>query len=203
MSVRKLIGPPSVWTEPFSELVIRWHKRLPEEERDAVGSASIAAQRATERATRVLEYSGLERAPEIQSARQWETRWNAAAQWKRLCEHLKRIEVEVVYDGGGSGRGADLNRRALEAAGDSEAVLIVERTLVEQRELARAQQCPLELSVDDLSVLALAREVFAIESVRIGRPPRAPWVDDLASCEFPRLLLGLPFSPLVFQLIGR
>lgn len=203
MTVRKLIGPPSLWTEPFPELVVRWHKRLPEEKRDEVGSASMAAQRATERARRVLDYSTLESAPVINSARQWETRWDCGKHWKRLVEHLRARDCEVIYDVKGSGHGVDLSTSALRADDAGQTILLLEQVLIAQRDAARAGRCPLPLTVDDMAVIGLAREVFAIEAQRIGRPPKAAWVDELAPTEFARLLLGLPFSPLVFQLLRK
>jgi len=201
VTVRKLIGPPSIWTEPFTEHVLRWHRSHPEEERDRIGSASIAAQKATERGLRVLAYSKLQPGREILSARMWEARWEPKTEWARLADHAERIGGHIVREKYASRRQADVQSAALSAPGDGQTILILERTLNEQLEAVRQHDCPLDLRIDDLAVFALAREVYALECDRIGRPPRDPWIDELGRHEFTRTLLGLPFSPLVFQLI--
>ena len=90
---------------------------------------------------------------------------------------------------------------ALAAEGEGKTLLILERTLEEQLEAVIAHDCPIEITLNDLAVFALARDIYAVECERIGRPPRDAWIDDLGRHEFTRILLGLPFSPLVFQLI--
>lgn len=195
-----LIGTQPIWFEPFGELVIRWFARQGEELRAEIGGTAEAILRAEQRAARVLEYSRLKPMRALKTAREWQTRWEPREAWQQLAAHLDRLGWQALRVRSDDDRRTHLAHHALEET-ERQVVLVVDHHLRERARTAKDAGCALDLTEDDLAPLVLAEEIYEIESGRLGRPPK-PWVDELARPEFAKRLLGWPFHPLVFGLIG-
>ena len=194
-----ILGTQPIWFEPFGELVVRWYQRQPEEIRSEAKSTAEAILRAEKRAARVLEFSGLTPMRKIKTAREWQTRWDAKGAWEILAAHLDKLGWDVL-------RARDLDDRRNQVAraalgeGERQSIVLLDPHLRQRAADANAAGCALELNEEDMAAIALAEELYEIESRRIGRPPRE-WVEELARPEFTRRLLGLPFHPLILTLV--
>jgi hypothetical protein len=195
----RVIGSEPIWNEPFGELVLRWFKRQPVEVREAIGGPAEAQLRVERRAALVLEHSGLQPARPLVTPREWETRWDARATWERLVAHTRARGWDVLLEPG-TARGTRWAPTAL-AESEERAIVISEQVVEDLGRLATDSGCLLGLTTRDLAPVVLAREVYALESPRIGNPP-PEWVEQLAAAEFARRALGLPFHPMIFDLLA-
>lgn len=194
----RIIGSREIWNEPFADLVIRWFRRQPESFQAEFGGPADLIGRIERRALRVIDFCALEPARALKSLREWETRWNGREQWNRLSAHAAHLGWRVLREEG-AGHGASLTQATLGATG-AQVIVIAEEPLRQQLAHARENGCLLPLTGDDLATVTLAREIYALETQRMGKPPQE-WVEEVAQHEFARRLLGLPFHPLVFALI--
>ncbi|MDK2973463.1 MAG: hypothetical protein PWP23_3218 [Candidatus Sumerlaeota bacterium] len=196
----RVIGSTPIWNEPFGELVLRWFHRQSPELRERIGGPAEAQLRVERRAARLMELAGIAPARALSSPREWETRWNARAQWDRLVAHADRRGWDVVIDPDDT-RGLRWTATAL-AESDRKTILVADQALEVLAAQASLSGCLLGLRAEDLAPLALAIQLYGIEAARLGNPPQE-WVDELGALEFTRRVLGLPFHPLVFQLLDN
>lgn len=197
----KPIASRSIWFESFPQLVTRWWDMQPASVRSQAGEGPAdAVERAIRRAERVIEACGAAPMRQLRNSREWEARWNAEDAWKTLAAALDRMGWDAVRDKAGTGT-AHLAKTALFES-DREAVVVAEAPLEEQRRFAVEQGLLLPLTTDDLAAMALARELYQLAVEKLGSSA-APWTEQLARHEFCRRILGLPFSPLVLELLQK
>jgi hypothetical protein len=189
-----------MWKESTLELVTRWWGRHGDAQKAEMESPAVALERAETRAQRVLDYCQLPAARHMKTPREWQVGFDPKASWDRLSIPLRhwgwdiaRQRTEPTF--------TNISQTALEHE-DKPLVVVADAPLERQLAHAKATLCPYELDIPHLAAIALARELYAAGSDRMGALPR-PWVDELASPAFAQLVLGLPFSPLIFVVLPQ
>jgi len=187
-----------LFTETWDEVAKRALKRGREGFPPAPELESVAdAVRA-----RVGVLAGLARikpAVALRNRRDWEGRWDAEAQWKRLSGAVMRWGVSPVLNDGTS----EFARFDAVHLGDSSSLVLYRGDLQREMESLAAALAEWPMSVQDYAVVSLAGELFHLLVAKAGKPPRDPWIDALAESLFVKEVLGLPFSPLAFDLLRR
>ncbi len=139
------------------------------------------------------------RAVPLRNRRDWEGRWNADSEWKRLCGAFRRWGVDPVLHDGTS----EFARFDAVHLGGRNSLVLYRGDLQREMDLLADALAAWPMSTADYAVLSLAGELFHLLVGKAGKPPRDPWVDALAESLFVRDLLGLPFSPLALDLLRR
>ncbi|MCB2155490.1 hypothetical protein KQI84_11445 [bacterium] len=192
------IGSREIWFDTFPQLAVRWFRRQPKSLQEEIGSSAEASLRAEERVRTLIRYGRIKPSRALKTPREWEVWWDASEEWARLRRILTGFGWGVVRHRGDASRTEVL----LDAQEESDlpVVVIVERILQEQARIAVDGGLNLPLKADDLAPMALSRELFQVIAEKIGSAP-SPWVDELAQFEFSRVVLGLPFHPMVLWLL--
>lgn len=192
------IGTQEIWFDTFPQLAVRWYRRQAQSLQEEIGSAADVSLRAEDRVRKLIRYGRIKPSQPLKTPREWEVRWNAREQWTRLSRVLTSFGWGVVRHRGAASR-TDVLLDAQEES-DLPVVFIVESVLQDQARLAKELGLNLPLMADDLAPVALSRELFQVMAEKIGPLP-SPWVDELAQFEFSRVVLGLPFHPMVLWLM--
>ena len=135
----------------------------------------------------------------LRNRRDWEGRWDADAQWKRLAGAVMRWGVTPVLNDGTS----EFARFDAVHLGDASSLVLYRGDLQREMEALPDALEAWPMSLQDYAVVSLAGELFHLLVAKAGKPPRDPWIDALAESMFVREVLGLPFSPLALDLLRR
>lgn len=189
----------SMWLESPREILIRWFNRQTPERRAAMVSPEDAFERAAKRAAVVLKATQLGASTPTTAPRGWGARWNPKAQIERMTTTLERWDNAVMVVS--SIADPDAMARAERNAGDAASLIAVDRSVVESWvAYLKTVSSPYEFDAATVEALTLAHELYAASCQRLGNEA-LPWVEQLGCAEFQRVLLGLPFSPLVLSLL--
>lgn len=192
------IANTPIWFESTLEVAARYLRTLSDAEREAIGRPVEALSKAEQRAAKVLIASKLEPARPITTLREWDTRWDASAAWRRIKERIMDLGgVVLIHKGGGDA--VDVSRDVL-AAQEQDTVVLDREALRAKARAASANGLLIPLADDDMLVIGLAAELHDLVSRRMGGPP-LEWVAALSEPLFVQRLLGLPFNPMVLQFV--
>jgi hypothetical protein len=198
-SITRTLGA-QLWHESDLELIIRWWGRQTDALKAEIESPEAALERARTRAQRVLDFCQLPAAKPMKTPRQWQVGFDPAAAWERLCVPLRHWGWDIARQRD-EPTFTNITRTALEHA-DKPLVVVADAPLKIKLSLAQATKCPFELDLPHLAAMALALELYSVASERMGALPK-PWVDEVAAPAFAQLVLGMPFSPMIFALFPK
>lgn len=186
-----------LFLEPWQDLVRRWLRRLPVDERPTMPIDELmdAGQK---RAADLRKIARI-RAPRVLTTqREWEAFWNARERWEALEGALGVHAWKVRLMPGHS----DLSTAPMQAQerGSRNLAMIYEADLDDMFEALQKGNVSYPIAPADFAVLELADELYRILALKIGKPPREPWVDEIARPLFQQEVLGTPFNPLAIRL---
>jgi len=139
------------------------------------------------------------RAPRaLNSQREWEAFWNARERWEAL-EGALGVHGWKARLMPGHGDPSTAPMQAQER-GARNLAMIYEDDLDDMFEALQKGNVSYPIAPADFAVVELADELFRILSLKIGKPPREPWVDEVARPLFQQQVLGTPFNPLAIRL---
>lgn len=186
-----------VWTESFEEIAHRWRRRRKDDALAALPMEDIATAAAL-RADKVLAYLKARPLPPLDTPRKWQAFWNAAEAKEMLVGLLRRFQWEPLRLPGTP----DTTTAPVDAQRRTEnVVLLYEGALAAAAERAAEAGSPYGLTPLDFEVFTLAAELYEIAKGKMGKPERDAWLALTARSRFQRKLLGLPFEPLLFELL--
>lgn len=189
----------AMWRESPREIVIRWYRRQSPESQAAMVGPDEALERGTKRAGVVLRQTGLGSTPPMVTPRDWIAKWKPATQIERIVNTLARWEHTVVSVP--SLDDAEAMARAERNAPEATSLIALDRSVIDHWLVyLRGASSPYEFDAPTIEALTLAHELYAATCERLGSEA-LPWVELLGCAEFQRLLLGLPFSPLLLGLL--
>lgn len=188
-----------MWQESPREVAIRWFNRQPAEQQAAMGSADDALARGAKRAAVVLKQTQLGPAYDMKTPRDWVSRWKPQPQIDRIVNTLARWDHTVVRVS--SLDDPEAMARAERNAPDATSLVALDQSLIAHwLDYLKTASSPFEFDAPTIEALTLAHELYAATCERLGSEA-LPWVEQLGCAEFQRVLLGLPFSPLVLGLL--
>jgi hypothetical protein len=189
----------AMWRESPREIVIRWYRRQSPESQAAMVGPDEALERGIKRASVVLRQTGLGPTPPMATPRDWIVKWRPALQVERIVNTLARwghtvVRVPSLDD-------AEAMARAERNAPEATSLIALDHSVVDRwLQYLRGASSPYEFDVPTIEALTLAHELYAATCERLGSEAQ-PWVEQLGCAEFQRVLLGLPFSPLLLGLL--
>ena len=192
-----------LWYETFPELVARWFNAKTSAERlKLVNSARISIA-AEERSRTLMEHARVKPLPKLTTARQWDVRWEPKAAWEHVRKGIRRFNWDCKRT-----RTSVVRQEMMIAAqeldtgtGGAPLVLVEDRVLETLAAKAKAGGLLLKASPADLAPLVLARELFWLAAEAKPMAGAGEYLDELACHDFVERLLGLPFSPMVFDFL--
>lgn len=187
-----------IWLDRFPDLVYRWfHRQTPELQIELIAPRNVQ-DRVDRRVHRMLELAKLTPKPLPQTTREWETSWNIRVLWKLIVAKLDECNCDVIrHDKQSSDH--DVSMSALHEA-DRDSLVLVEDALENILLFCKTEGLELPFTTNDIALLICGREYYNRLALRAGNAPR-PWVDELAGPTFVQLAFGLPFNPLVIEIL--
>jgi hypothetical protein len=163
-----------------------------------VVSPAAVSDRVEKRVHRMFELAGLKERPRPQTIREWEVRWNTRDLWKQVTELLDGFQCDVILHGE-AGTDHSVTMAVLHET-ERDSIVLVESTLKDLVNFCRQEGLEVPLTPRDMAIILSAREYYLRLARKVGNQP-LPWVDELGGPTFVQGLLGLPFNPLVVDLL--
>lgn len=188
----------SIWLDRFPDLVYRWFHRQSTELQVELVSPRDVQDRVERRVFRMLELAKLAPRPIPQTAREWETSWDIRKNWKLIVAKLDEQMCDVIRHDKQS-TDHDVSMSALHES-ERDSLVLVEEALESILAFCKNEGLDLPMTTNDIALMICAREYYNKLAKRAGNAPR-PWVDQLAGPTFVQRAFGIPFNPLVIELL--
>jgi hypothetical protein len=189
-----------LFLETWQDLVRRWLRRLPVDDRPTMPLDDLldAGQK------RAADLRGISRirAPRVLATqREYEAFWNVRERWDALEGALGVHGWKVRLMPGR----LDPSTAPMQAQerGERNLAMIYGDDLDDMYEALQKGNVSYPVVPADFAVLELADELYRILALKIGKPPREPWVDEIARPLFQQEVLGTPFNPLAIRLSSK